>query len=110
MSYCNWYYKWNDGSYRPYDNNVTQWLNNANVGEDTIMVIYGNKYKITRISPQDCTQKNLKSGGQRRGINQQKYNQLHNQNNNNNNNNYESHNERSNNNYHQSQNINENNK
>eukprot|EP01084_Bolivina_argentea_P202016 345210_1 len=106
-----WYYKWNDGSYRPYDSNVTNWLNTANIGDSIVLQIGQNKYQMMKSSNTDCTQTNTRSRYERNGISQSKYNQINNQNqnqnySNNNNQNY-SNNNYQNNNYNQNGNNNQ---
>ena len=74
-----WFYEHNDGSHRPYDSNVSQWLNDANIGDQTTFTIYGNKYQIYKKSKEDCSQTNVRTQFTRKGISQIKYDKLNNQ-------------------------------
>ena len=78
----NWYYEWNDGSYRKYDNNVSQWLNNANVNDSKTIQIGSNNYQMLKTSNHDCSQTNVRSQFSRKGISQYKYNKMNNNSNN----------------------------
>eukprot|EP01084_Bolivina_argentea_P286663 491783_1 len=74
----NWYFEWNDGSYKPYDASTSQWLNSAKIGDNTIITIHGNKYQIHKLSAQESTQTNIRTQFSRKGINQTKYDKIQN--------------------------------
>eukprot|EP00484_Ammonia_sp_Unknown_P000402 CAMPEP_0197022686 /NCGR_PEP_ID=MMETSP1384-20130603/3501_1 /TAXON_ID=29189 /ORGANISM="Ammonia sp." /LENGTH=663 /DNA_ID=CAMNT_0042450771 /DNA_START=8 /DNA_END=1996 /DNA_ORIENTATION=+ len=71
-----WYYEWNDGSYRPYEQNVTNWLNKAKIGEFTVMHIGSNQYRIHKLSQHESSQTNIRTQFSRKAIDQSKYDQL----------------------------------
>lgn len=73
-----WYWQHDNQSYRPFHYNDSNKLDALNVGDVYIMYIGGTKYHVTKISKDQCKQRNTKTNHERNVIRKSKdnYNQL----------------------------------